>query len=201
MINKSRLNNVTFYCRDNHRDRNYEQYLKDVMKRLEEEFENPEYEFIGVYSAQDISGYCENRPQFQRMMEKARGRRADVIAAKGNCVSFYDAKAIAPSLKVRKFDEEEIKNYIYLHIKVIPLKQMESMVLQNTNLLSELISQDNKSEHWYDYKKFADCFVDYEERTQNVEQEDGIVTLEKYVVAAAIGDRMHINIKIDNSRE
>lgn len=24
-----------------------------------------------------------------------------------------------------------------------------------------------------DYKKFADCFVDYEERTQNIEQEDG----------------------------
>ena len=29
-----------------------------------------------------------------------------------------------------------------------------------------------------DYKKFADCFVDYEERTQNIEQEDGTVTLE-----------------------
>ena len=29
-----------------------------------------------------------------------------------------------------------------------------------------------------DYKKFADCFVDYEERTQNAEQEDGTVTLE-----------------------
>ena len=24
-----------------------------------------------------------------------------------------------------------------------------------------------------DYKKFADCFVDYEERTQNIEQETG----------------------------
>ena len=40
-----------------------------------------------------------------------------------------------------------------------------------------------------DYKKFADCFVDYEERTQNVEQEDGTVTLEKYTVAVAIGDK------------
>lgn len=40
-----------------------------------------------------------------------------------------------------------------------------------------------------DYKKFADCFVDYEERTQNIEQEDGTVTLEKYTVAVAIGDK------------
>ena len=33
---------------------------------------NPEYEFIGVFADQGISGYCENRPQFQRMMEKVR---------------------------------------------------------------------------------------------------------------------------------
>lgn len=47
-----------------------------------------------------------------------------------------------------------------------------------------------------DYKKFADCFVDYEERTQNVEQEDGTVTLEKYTVAVAIGDKTKIFQKL-----
>ncbi len=40
-----------------------------------------------------------------------------------------------------------------------------------------------------DYKKFADCFVDYEERTQNIEQEDGTVTLEKYTVELPLGIR------------
>ena len=40
-----------------------------------------------------------------------------------------------------------------------------------------------------DYKKFADCFVDYEERTQNAEQEDGTVTLEKYTVQLPLGIR------------
>ena len=47
-----------------------------------------------------------------------------------------------------------------------------------------------------DYKKFADCFVDYEERTQNTEQEDGTVTLEKYTVAVAIGDKTKIFQKL-----
>lgn len=47
-----------------------------------------------------------------------------------------------------------------------------------------------------DYKKFADCFVDYEERTQNVKQEDGTVTLEKYTVAVAIGDKTKIFQKL-----
>lgn len=163
-------------------------------------------------------------PEIEYKIAKNKKLTSDVIAAEGNCVAFYDAKAITPSLKVRKFDEEEIekdigiyaedviqiyhqiqnyllghfkldkkyekekiygivvvledavvsrkrvyvkaiellrkeqgtvseeiKNYIYSHIKVIPLRQIESMVLQNTSLLSELISQANKSEHWYDY--------------------------------------------------
>ena len=47
-----------------------------------------------------------------------------------------------------------------------------------------------------DYKKFADCFVDYEERTQNAEQEDGTVTLEKYTVAVAIGGKTKIFQKL-----
>ena len=43
---------------------------------------NPKYEFIGVYADQGISGYCENRPQFQRMMEKARAGEIDLIITK-----------------------------------------------------------------------------------------------------------------------
>lgn len=30
------INRVAFYCRVNHRDRDYEKYLDDVMRRLEE---------------------------------------------------------------------------------------------------------------------------------------------------------------------
>lgn len=32
------VNRAAFYCRVNHRDRDYERYLDDVMRRLEEEY-------------------------------------------------------------------------------------------------------------------------------------------------------------------
>ena len=40
-----------------------------------------------------------------------------------------------------------------------------------------------------DYKKFADCFVDYEERIQNIEQEDGTVR----ILAAWCGDILQVD--------
>ena len=43
---------------------------------------NPEYEFAGVYTDQGISGYCENRPQFQKMLERARAGEIDLIITK-----------------------------------------------------------------------------------------------------------------------
>lgn len=46
---------------------------------------------------------------------------------------------------------EEEKNYICSHIKVLPLRIIEGMVLQNTSLLPELMLQLDKPERWYDY--------------------------------------------------
>ena len=46
---------------------------------------------------------------------------------------------------------EEDKNYICSHIKVLPLRSIECMILQNTSLLPELKEQLEKPERWYDY--------------------------------------------------
>lgn len=46
---------------------------------------------------------------------------------------------------------EDDKNYICSHIKVLPLRVIECMVLQNTSLLPELLAQIDKPEKWYDY--------------------------------------------------
>lgn len=43
---------------------------------------NPEYEFAGVYADQGISGYCESRPQFQKMLTKVRAGEIDLIITK-----------------------------------------------------------------------------------------------------------------------
>lgn len=43
---------------------------------------NPEWEFVGIYSDQGISGYKENRPGFQKMIEDARAGNIDLIVVK-----------------------------------------------------------------------------------------------------------------------
>lgn len=40
---------------------------------------NPEYEFIGVFADQGISGFSRNRPEFQRMVQMARDGQIDLI--------------------------------------------------------------------------------------------------------------------------
>ena len=51
---------------------------------------------------------------------------------------------------------EEEKNYICSHIKVLPLRDIEHMILHNTSLLPELKEQLNKPERWYDYTYIKD---------------------------------------------
>ena len=43
---------------------------------------NPEWGFVGIYSDQGISGYKENRPGFQKMIEDARAGNIDLIVVK-----------------------------------------------------------------------------------------------------------------------
>lgn len=43
---------------------------------------NLEWEFVGIYSDQGISGYKENRPGFQKMIEDARAGNIDLIVVK-----------------------------------------------------------------------------------------------------------------------
>lgn len=43
---------------------------------------NPEYEFIGVFADQGISCFSRNHPEFQRMVQKAKDGRIDLIIAK-----------------------------------------------------------------------------------------------------------------------
>lgn len=62
-------------------------HQEDSLENQEETYErlitsNPEYEFAGVYADQGISGYCENRPQFQEMMRRARAGEIDLIITK-----------------------------------------------------------------------------------------------------------------------
>ena len=43
---------------------------------------NPVWEFVGIYADQGISGFKENRPQFQKMIADARAGKIDLIVVK-----------------------------------------------------------------------------------------------------------------------
>ena len=43
---------------------------------------NPEYEFVGIYADQGISGRSENRPEFQKMLADARAGKFDLVITK-----------------------------------------------------------------------------------------------------------------------
>lgn len=43
---------------------------------------NPEYEFAGVFADQGISGYCGNRPEFQKMIQNAKAEEIDLNITK-----------------------------------------------------------------------------------------------------------------------
>ena len=74
---------VCAYTRVSTDSRRQEDSLENQMETYERMITgNPEYEFIGVFADQGISGYCENRPQFQRMMETARAGEIDLIITK-----------------------------------------------------------------------------------------------------------------------
>ena len=74
---------VCAYARVSTDSRRQEDSLENQMETYERLITgNPEYEFIGVFADQGISGYCENRPKFQRMMEKARAGEIDLIITK-----------------------------------------------------------------------------------------------------------------------
>lgn len=74
---------VCAYARVSSDSRSQEDSLENQMMTYERLITgNPEYEFVGVFADQGISGYCENRPQFQKMMEKARAGEIDLIITK-----------------------------------------------------------------------------------------------------------------------
>lgn len=64
---------------------------------------NPDYEFIGVFSDQGISGYSENRPAFKSMIERAKNGEIDLIITKS--VSRFARNTVTILKVVRELKE------------------------------------------------------------------------------------------------
>ena len=81
--NKTGKKRVCAYARVSTDSRKQGESLENQISSYERSIKaNPEYEFAGVYADQGISGYSSNRPEFQRMIQKARNGEIDLIITK-----------------------------------------------------------------------------------------------------------------------
>ena len=71
------------YCRVSTEEEEQENSLKNQMEHYEAAIRtNPAYEFAGIYHDYGISGFKENRPGFQAMLQAARNHEIDRIITK-----------------------------------------------------------------------------------------------------------------------
>lgn len=74
---------VCTYCRVSTEEDEQANSLENQMAHYEEAIQaNQNYEFAGIYSDFGISGFKENRPGFQAMLEAARKHEIDLIITK-----------------------------------------------------------------------------------------------------------------------
>lgn len=66
-----------------------------------------------------VSGVTWISPEFPYNVGREERLTSDVLVAEGDYCTFYDTKALTPSLKVRQFDQEEINNEIEIYAKNI----------------------------------------------------------------------------------
>lgn len=77
MVIAGTINRVAFYCRVNHRDRDYEKYLDDVMRRLEEEYGKQKW--VYRYSLRKLQEPTLNRKEFNRLKAEIAAKKIDVV--------------------------------------------------------------------------------------------------------------------------
>ena len=77
MVIAGMINRVAFYCRVNHRDRDYEKYLDDVMRRLEEEYGKQKWDLQIFF--EEASGADPNRKEFNRLKAEIAAKKIDVV--------------------------------------------------------------------------------------------------------------------------
>lgn len=68
---------AAFYCRVNHRDRDYTQYLDSVVKKLAEEYGKKEWNLQIFF--EEASGADPDRKEFNRLKMETAAKKIDVV--------------------------------------------------------------------------------------------------------------------------
>jgi DNA invertase Pin-like site-specific DNA recombinase len=72
-----KVNRAAFYCRVNHRDRDYEKYLDDVRRRLEETYGTQKWDLQIFY--EEASGADPDRKEFNHLKAEITAEKIDVV--------------------------------------------------------------------------------------------------------------------------
>lgn len=178
---------VCAYARVSTDSRRQEDSLENQMETYERLITgNSEYEFIGVFADQGISGYCENRPQFQRMMEKARAGEIDLIITKSisrfarNTVTVLKFARELKELGVGIFFEEQNINTLsgdgeMMLAVLASFAQEESRSMSENNKWSIRKKFERGEVKHYCYTGKADFDCGIRNSTVSAEIEDGSV--------------------------
>lgn len=77
MVIAGTINRVAFYCRVNHRDRDYTQYLDAVMRRLEEKYGRQEWDLQIFF--EEASGADPDRKELNRLKMEITAKKINVV--------------------------------------------------------------------------------------------------------------------------
>lgn len=116
-------NRAAFYCRVNHRDRDYTQYLEAVMRRLEEKYGKQEWDLQVFF--EEASGADPDRKEFNRLKKEIAAKKINaVITMKASTIArdwgqFMEFMAVCSEndVKVLCIDEIEDAQSIYERIQ------------------------------------------------------------------------------------
>ena len=77
MVISGRIKKVAFYCRMNHRDKDYTQFLDDVKKTLDENLGEGKWELELFFEV--ASGADPNRKEFARLKADIKAEKLDAV--------------------------------------------------------------------------------------------------------------------------
>ena len=85
----------------------------------------PEWEFVGIYADEGMTGTKDNRKEFQRMLQDARDRKIDLIITKS--ISRFARNTVTMLTILASFAQEESKVMGKYIGPAVPIQDMEKI--------------------------------------------------------------------------
>ena len=150
MVIAGTINRVAFYCRVNHRDRDYEKYLDDVLRRLEEEYGKQKWDLQIFF--EEASGADSNRKEFNRLKAESAAKK---IGYHEGCSERYKVKGVMGCANRHVEEETLIKAYLMAWNALVENRE-DFMEQWTEQLQSENLLESYRAEKFIEYTDGAE---------------------------------------------